>query len=331
MERRMTTASTSGTDKQARHWYQINESSFVLGMKLLFWICRIFGRWPFRLVLYPVVAWYMLTKSVARRASRDYLRRLSASSATEMAVKPSARMVMRHFAAFAETMLDKMLLWGGLFNVDNTVFYGEQEFSGDLEKRRGGIIISCHIGNLDLCRILSRRRQGLKISVMAHTRHAVAFNQLLAQLDPQSQVDLIEVADITPATAMMLSERIGRGEYVVVAGDRIPITPHPRLTSARFLGSEAALPVGPYVLASLLQCPVYLLFSMRAGDHSEIHLERFRDSIQLPRKGREQAIAALAADYAARLEYFCRRAPLQWFNFYDFWQHIPMEQSHATR
>ena len=25
------------------------------------------------------------------------------------------------------------------------------------------------------------------------------------------------------------------------------------------------------------------------------------------------------ADYAARLEAWCRRAPEQWFNFYDFW------------
>ena len=37
-------------------------------------------------------------------------------------------------------------------------------------------------------------------------------------------------------------------------------------------------------------------------------------------KSRDQALAALAAEYARRLEYFCRRAPFQWYNFYDFWQ-----------
>ncbi|MGZ3158607.1 MAG: acyltransferase [Burkholderiaceae bacterium] len=314
----MTTALPSQSDKQGRHWYQINEAGFVFGMRLLFWICRIFGRWPFRFVLYPVVAWYMLTRKVAREASRDYLTRINRVGGDQL-IKPNMLTVMRHFAAFAETMLDKMLLWGGLFKVDNTVFYGEKEFSDDFDKRRGGIIMSCHIGNLDLCRILSKRRAGLKISVMAHTKHAVAFNQILAQLDPESLVDILEVTDITPATAMMLSEKIERGEYVVVAGDRIPIAPHPRLTSAKFLGDEVSLPVGPYILASLLQCPIYLLFSMRVGDRSEIHLERFRDSIQLPRNGRDQVIAGLAADYAARLEYFCLRTPLQWFNFFDFW------------
>ena len=76
-----------------------------------------------------------------------------------------------------------------------------------------------------------------------------------------------------------------------------------------------------YVMASLLQCPVYLLFSLRRGRGSEIHFELFRESIQLAAQDRaRRACRCLAAAYAARLEYYCRRAPLQWFNFYDFWQ-----------
>jgi predicted LPLAT superfamily acyltransferase len=84
------------------------------------------------------------------------------------------------------------------------------------------------------------------------------------------------------------------------------------------------------VLASLLKCPTYLLFSMRAGRGSEVHFELFRESIRLPRAGRDAALAELVADYAARLEHFCVRAPLQWFNFYDFW-HLPsMDNSDAS-
>lgn len=39
------------------HWAAINEVGFMAGMRLLFWICRVFGRWPFRFVLYPVLLW----------------------------------------------------------------------------------------------------------------------------------------------------------------------------------------------------------------------------------------------------------------------------------
>jgi predicted LPLAT superfamily acyltransferase len=46
----------------------------------------------------------------------------------------------------------------------------------------------------------------------------------------------------------------------------------------------------------------------------------------LPRGARPQALAELAAAYAARLEHHARRAPLEWFNFYDFW-HLPETDS----
>jgi predicted LPLAT superfamily acyltransferase len=73
-------------------------------------------------------------------------------------------------------------------------------------------------------------------------------------------------------------------------------------------------------MASLFQCPVYLLFSLRTGRGWEIHFELFRQSIDVPRKDRSAAFHSLAGAYAARLEFYCRQAPLQWFNFYDFWQ-----------
>ena len=56
--------------KSDGHWAGFNEVSFVAGMRLLFWICRVFGRWPFRVVLYPVLLWYVLSKPRARRVSR---------------------------------------------------------------------------------------------------------------------------------------------------------------------------------------------------------------------------------------------------------------------
>ena len=48
--------------RRIRHWAQINECSFVAGIYLLFWISRVFGRWPLRAALYPVVLWYMMTR-----------------------------------------------------------------------------------------------------------------------------------------------------------------------------------------------------------------------------------------------------------------------------
>lgn len=314
--------STSGT----RHWAHIGESTFTAGMRLLFWIGRVFGRWPFRAVLYPVIAWYVLTKPIARRASSDYLRRVAAFDA-HSGIKPGGRAVLQHFATFAESILDKMLLWGGLFDVGSTSLHRETLLTGRIAAGRGGLLICAHLGNLELCRVLARRQPGLKITVLVHTKHAQAFNQVLAKLDPSSQLNLMQVTEISPATAVILAEKVAHGEFVVIAGDRIPVSPNPRVAVVPFLGAPAPFPVGPYVLASLLQCPVYLIFSIRC----ELHFELLRESVSLPRKTRDQALAELAAAYAARLEHYCMRAPLQWFNFYSFW-HLPtMDKIDASR
>lgn len=299
----------------ARHWASLNESTFVAGMHLLFWVWRVLGRWPFRIVLYPVLAWYVATRSLARHASMAYLERVNAYTS----VPTGLAGVMRHFAAFAETILDKMLLWGGLFDTSAVRVAGAEPLLRMIEARRGALLVCSHLGNLELCRVLARQCPGLDITVLVHTRHAQAFNQVLARLDPASQLNLVQVTEMTPAVAMLLSERVARGGFVVIAGDRVPVSGGARVVRASFLGRDAAFPIGPYVMASVLECPVYMMFSTHGDGSHEVHFELLRESVRLPRKDRERAIAELAAEYASRLEFHCRRAPLQWFNFYDFW------------
>ena len=312
---------TLSTPRSA-HWARLDEFSFLAGMRLLVWLYRMLGRWPFRVVLYPVVFWYMMTKSVARAASRRYLARVAAFRGHSHS-KPGGICVLRHFASFAENILDKMLLWSGWFDTESVKLHGVDLIAGQIAAQRGGILICSHFGNLELCRVMSKRQPGLKLTVLTHTKHARRFNHLLAQLNPDSHLNLLEVTDLTPATAMMLAEKIERGEFIAIAGDRIPVSRNPSVAFARFLGAQAPFPVGPYILASLLRCPAYVMFALRGAHGSEIYLESFRDSICLPRQNRRDSLAALAAAYAARLEQFCLSAPLQWFNFYDFW-HLPV-------
>ncbi|PWF41550.1 LpxL/LpxP family acyltransferase [Massilia glaciei] len=307
----------------ATHWSAINEVGFVSGMRALFWICRIFGRWPFRLVLYPVLAWYVATKPAARAASLDYLARVG-----KLAPAPSGALgVLRHFGAFAESILDKMRAWGGLLGADEVAFFGVEPLVRMIDAGQGAVLLCSHHGNMDLCRALSGRRPGLKLTVLVHTKHARAFNRMMGQIDPRSQLNLLQVTEVTPATAMMLAERIGRGEFVVIAGDRVPPGPNPRVSGASFLGSEAPFPVGPYILAGVLQCPAFMMFSMRRAGGHEIHFELLSEAVELPRKGRAAALGALAARYAARLEHHCARAPLEWFNFFDFWHQSDLDKT----
>ncbi len=296
-----------------QHWAQINEVTFITGIKFLFWIYKLFGRTPFKIMLYPVVGYYVITHPSARDASNDYLSHIDKN------YKSSVLKNLKHFMSFAESILDKLLLWGNLFKLDNIQYFGQKKILDNLNEKRGGLIICSHLGNLELCRVLSQHCKGLNITVLMHTKHAKAFNQLLAKLNPSSRLNIIQVTEMSVVTAIELTDKIKQGEFVVIAGDRIPVSPDPRVASVPFLGQNALFPVGPYILAHLLQCPVYLLFSIRTQHGAELYFELFRESIKLPRKNRDEILRQLAADYAARLAYYCHKAPLQWYNFYNFW------------
>ena len=314
----------------ARHWAQINEAGFTGGLRLLFFVGRAGGLWPFRLVLYPVLLWYLATRPAARRASADYLRRVRA----RVAVPVGLAGVLRHFASFAETLLDKLLLWSGLFDTAAVRCHGAAPLIEMAAQGRGALLLCAHLGNLELCRVMARQVPHLRLTVLVHTRHAQAFNAMLARLDPASSLNLLQVTEMNAATAMLLAERVAQGEFIVIAGDRVPLptagAPSARVAHARFLGAPAAFPIGPYVLANALGCPVHLLFAGREDGEHRLVFEPFCETLRLPRTGRAAALDALAQQYAARLEHHCLRAPLEWFNFYDFW-HLPDVDFHAAQ
>ena len=80
------------------------------------------------------------------------------------------------------------------------------------------------------------------------------------------------------------------------------------------------MPVGPYVLASVLECPVHLLFCLRRPSGYRVFFEPFCTQVRWQRSQRDAIIADLAQRFAARLEHYVLMEPLQWFNFYPFWR-----------
>ena len=97
-----------------------------------------------------------------------------------------------------------------------------------------------------------------------------------------------------------------------------------------FFGEEAAFPTGPFLLASLLKCPVYLVFGLyHPPKRYDLYCELFAESLDLPRKTRAESLQREVQRYAQRLEDYCRKAPHNWFNYFDFW--APPESDGAPR
>lgn len=306
--------------RRAPHWAAIGETTFVAGIRLLCAIERIGGRWPFRVCLAPVVVCHWLLNRTARRASGEYLARLQATFAL-FPHAPGAWLSLRHFARFAETLLDKILASHGRYPVAK-VRVEREVMLRQIASGQGGVILTAHIGCLELCQALADTVPGFRLTALVHTAHAEEFNRLLKRLNPDGRVDLLQVTQLDAAVAVQLGERIAAGEFVAIAGDRVPVGGG-RSVSVDFLGRPAPFPIGPYVLAAALGCPLFTMACTREGDGYRLRFERFCERVLLPRAAREAALAAQAAGFSRWLEAQLRAAPLDWFNFFPFWDQVP--------
>lgn len=300
-----------------RHWADIAEGTFASGIWFLYGVHRVFGRWPMRLFLVPVVAYYWLAQPVARKASLEYLQRMQTAHGA-IGRAPSWRHSFRHFMSFAETILDKVLALSGRYGFEGMRFVGREAVDGMIARGQGGILVTAHIGCLELCQACAARQPGLKLNVLVHTRHAERFNRILRRLNPDSPVRLLQVTEVDAATAVMLSDKVAAGEFVAIAGDRVPVTAS-KTAHAPFLGHAAPFPVGAYVLASLIKCPLLLLCCVRERDGHVVRFETLAERVELPRARRNEQLSQFAAQFAQRLEALLVRAPYDWFNFFPFW------------
>jgi len=151
-----------------------------------------------------------------------------------------------------------------------------------------------------------------------HTRHAERFNAILKRLNPASRVELLQVTDVDASTAVELERRVRAGEFVAIAGDRVPVGSG-RTATVPFLGAPAKFPVGAYVLSSLLACPLLMLGCVRADKGHVVRFDLLAEQLTLPRMRRDEALRQWTALFAQRLEALLVRAPYDWFNFYLFW------------
>lgn len=310
------------------HWATLQETTSRAGTRLLLALYRLGGLRLFRLCAWPILGWYLWRQPIARESSREYLRRLHAFSGGHTP-EPGLAQAIRHFGAFAETMLEKLVMTHpeSLEGLHHTL-EGDEHIQALLTRKQGAVLVTAHMGNFELCRLLARARGDLRINALVHTAHAREFNAMMHEANPEAALNLIQVSEINTAIAAMLAERIDRGEFVVITGDRIPLANDEETIICDFLGAPARFPLGPWLLASIFHCPMLALLGTRRSDnHYHLSVTPLAGEIRLPRKERIAAALPFVADYVRLLEAECLAAPLQWFNFFPFWETQPQSRS----
>jgi len=295
------------------HWATQHERGSVLGMKLFVRFNAVFGRAASCILLYPVCLYFMLVARRSTRASRQYLEQVFGR-------RPTWREVFRHYYYFAVTLLDRGLLLAGLpqrfdFGSENAEIVRRLAAS-----QRGCLLLGAHLGSFDVARMLGEVHRHTDIHMMMYEENAQKLNAVIASFGGHSRMKVIPIGTVD--SLIRAKDRLDQGEWVGILGDRV--VANDRLIRVPFLGSEAAFPAGPFLVASALKVPVVLFACLYLGGNQyKEHFELFAEEIVLDRHHREADLEKWVRRYAERLEYFCRLAPYNWFNFYDFWGAAP--------
>lgn len=274
-------------------------------------VANVLGRPAARLVVHFPAIYFFLFHPDARRASREYLTRVTGRPAT-------ATMAYRHILCFARVTLDRIFLLQHRDSLFRAVHTGHEYIPRLQATGRGAILLSAHLGS-SASMSLGDRANRLKINIAGYFQNARMINSILERLDPEASARVIHLDPARVESVLAIRERIAAGEMIAMTADRSGI--NERSVRVPFFGEPAAFPTAPFLLAALLRCPVYLVFGLyREPNVYELYCEPFEeDRLVLPRRERDAALASCAERYARRVEHYCRLAPYNWFNFYDFW------------
>ena len=294
---------------EADRWVDLHERGTPASLEAIAWIALRLGRWIARLLLYPVIVYFIITADAARRASYEFLKRARGRSVYWWHA-------FRHFYCFAATILDRVYLLRGEFERFRVTIHGRELLQRQIETGKGGILLGSHLGSFEVLRALGVIKRSFPLKVLMDTAHNRNITRFFDALNPGIASTVI--APDRPDTLIRVRESLDVGCFVGMLGDRV--FGAEKTTRCQFLGGPATFPAGPVVLAAMMHCPVTLFFGLYRGrNRYEIYFEHFADEIVLDRDHRADEIQSWMQRYAARLEHYARIASYNWFNFYPLW------------
>ncbi len=225
-------------------------------------------------------------------------------------------LVFRHFLSFGRAIIDRTAVLAGDTRHFSFSFDGENHLRDALAEGRGLLLLTAHLGNWEAAGQFLPRLD-VPVNVTGFDNEFPEIRALLNQAS-RAKFRLIPLTG-SPTDAIPLVAALRRGELVAMLGDRAYGSPSARIS---FLGGMASFPVGAYVLAAIAGAPLAHVFNLREpGGHYRFFGFPPQRPQMPPRDQRDAYLRDCAAGFARDLETILKCDPLQWYNFFQFWDH----------
>jgi predicted LPLAT superfamily acyltransferase len=233
-------------------------------------------------------------------------------------------LVFKHFYSFGRALIDRTAILAGLTQKFSFKFDGEEHLRNAVAEGRGVLLLTAHLGNWEAAgALLSRLDVPINVTGFDNERPEI---RALLQGASKAKFRLLPLTD-SPTSAVPLIAALKRGEVVAMLGDR-SYGSHSAPVS--FVDGRASFPIGAYVMAAMAGAPLVHVFSLREPGWRYRFFGFPAQNPDMPHRSlREEYLRECAQRYAADLEKVMRLDPLQWYNFYPFWDEGAMETKRA--
>lgn len=267
-----------------------------------------------------IVPYFYIFAPRGRRGLSEYWQLLEAKDTW----RTKQLRIVEHFYRFGQVLMDRVYQGYHEEKCFKATHSGMENILNTIQEKRGLIMLSAHMGAWDLATALLGSNGFVdQIHVVEFQSSGLSFQKVKDKIDPK-HVHTVDSGKSSDAIFEIHSAlKNGRGLGLMgdrPLGDRFELIP--------FLGKLAPFDMTAFRLASATRVP--LLFTFGFKNKSGVY-----DFYARPSKvyefntdePRELQTYNWAKEYVSDVEYFVRRYPMQWFNFYPFWSSLPTAPS----
>jgi len=298
-------------------WWKKKERGGAVFLRLSLFLAQILPEFILKLIVKVVVWFYYIFSKNERENIAEFRRNLSVFAGSQTLKGTS---VFSHFEAFGGAICDKFRVWKSKIKDSELEIIDLERIKSELiGAQKGQILLTAHLGNVEICKALGARVDGFRMVILAYDKNSREFNEVLKQISQNDgSVRMMLVNELDVAAMLELKNIVESGEHIGIMGDRTPLGGD-KAARVKFLGKEASFNYGPYLIAGILGVKISSLWCQKLDGKFRIELVPLASAVKL---GRDRAAAAreYLQIYVRELENRCMQTPAQWFNFFDFWR-----------
>jgi predicted LPLAT superfamily acyltransferase len=277
----------------------------VLGYKIFVFFIKKAGIKSAYFILYFVASYYFIFLKKSNKAIFYYFKERLGYSYFK-----SKRMIFNSYYTFGQIILDKISIAAGMRNEFTYEFDGEEILQKLLDEKKGGILIGAHIGNFEIAEYFFGEIDiNFQINLVTTDLEHTAIKKYLDRITQKPSVKFILIKD-DMSHVFEISTALGRNELICFTGDRY--FEGVKSLPEKLLGQEAQFPAGPFLIASRLKVPVVFVYVMKEPN---LHYHLYTGEVQVKYRDEKGLLKA----YTESVESMLKKYPLQWFNYFDFW------------